>query len=241
MKNVFFAVALSLLGFSVVTAQDAALLAAEQARGILTGDQGVQWTVTVSGTKNAKFVATSQGGKIFAEVIEPADATGRRYLAESGGAMWFWKPGLSRPVSVSKRQRLSGDAAIGDIASTSFVDGYKLDGQEPGEVDGEPATIYTMRANSPGDTYARINYWVTANGNLGKKAEFYSKAGTLLRSSAMAYKNTVKGRPFLSQMVIVDGGTTITLKFSDVRIGSFPASLFTRENLGGPKSTGPRK
>lgn len=241
MKTVLLPLFLSLFGCSVVTAQDAALLAAEQARGILTGNQGVQWTVTVSGTKNAKFVATSQGGKIFAEVIEPADATGRRYLAESDGAMWFWKPGLSRPVSVSKRQRLSGDAAIGDIASTSFVDGYKLDGEEPGEVNGEAATVYTMKANSPGDTYARINYWVTTKGNLGKKAEFYARSGTLIRSSTMDYQNTVNGRPFLSQMVIVDGGTTITLKFSDVRVGSFPASLFTRENLGGPKSTGPRR
>ena len=59
-------------------AQDAALLAAESARGIMTGNNGVRWNVTVSGTKNAKFVATSQQGKVFAEVIEPADATGRR-------------------------------------------------------------------------------------------------------------------------------------------------------------------
>lgn len=239
MKSALLVLFAALLGCSAATAQDAALLAAEQARGILTGNQGVQWTVTVSGKKNAKFVATSQGGKIFAEVIEPADATGRRYLAESGGQMWFWKPGLSRPVSVSKRQRLSGDAAIGDIASTSFVDGYKVVGGEPGEVNGEAATVYTMKANSPGDTYAQIKYWVTTKEHLGKKAEFYSKSGTLLRSSTMTYQNTVQGRPFLSRMDIVDGGDTITLTFGDVRIGSFPARLFTRDNLGGPKSTGP--
>lgn len=241
MKNALFSFLFLLGGLTAATAQDAALLAAEKARGILTGNQGVQWTVNVSGTKNAKFVATSQGGKIFAEVIEPADATGRRYLAESDGNMWFWKPGLSRPVSVSKRQRLSGDAAIGDIASTSFVDGYKVEGSEAGEVNGAAATVYTMKANSPGDTYAMIKYWVTTKGNLGKKAEFYAKSGTLIRSSTMDYNNTAAGRPFLSQMVIVDGGTTITLKFSEVQIGSFPANLFTRENLGGPKSTGPKR
>jgi hypothetical protein len=241
MNNALFSFLFLLGGLTAATAQDAALLAAEKARGILTGNQGVQWTVNVSGTKNAKFVATSQGGKIFAEVIEPADATGRRYLAESDGNMWFWKPGLSRPVSVSKRQRLSGDAAIGDIASTSFVDGYKVEGSEAGEVNGAAATVYTMKSNSPGDTYAMIKYWVTTKGNLGKKAEFYAKSGTLIRSSTMDYNNTAVGRPFLSQMVIVDGGTTITLKFSDVQIGSFPANLFTRENLGGPKSTGPKR
>lgn len=237
MKALLFCV-ISALVAGTSFGQDAALLAAEKSRGILTGGTGVQWTVNVSGNKNAKFVATSQGGKIFAEVIEPADATGRRYLAESDGQMWFWKPGLSRPVSVSKRQRLSGDAAIGDIASTSFVDGYKVAGQEDGEVNGEPATIYTMQGNSLGDTYAKIRYWVTKGENLGKKAEFYAKSGNLVRSSTMEYKNQAEGRPFLSSMVVTDSGSTITLKFSEVKIGSYPAAMFTRDHLGGPKSTG---
>lgn len=228
---------LLLLYATAARAQDAALLAAEQARGILTGS-GVRWTVNVTGNKNAKFVATSQGGKIFAEVIEPADAQGRRYLAESDGNMWFWKPGLSRPVAVSKRQRLSGDAAIGDIASTSFVDGYKITGTEDGEVNGEPATIYTMEANSLGDTYAKIRYWVTKSGNLGKKAEFYAKSGNLVRSSTMEYNNQANGKPFLSKMVVSDSGTNITLTFSAVNIGNYPAGLFKRESLGGPKSSG---
>lgn len=230
-----------LLFLAVSHAQDAALRQAEQARGILTGNTGVQWTVNVSGSKSAKFVATSQGGKVFAEVIEPADAQGRKYLAEAKGNMWFWKPGLSSPVSVSKRQRLSGDAAIGDIASTSYVEGYKVDGQEAGEVGGEPATVYTLKANSLGDTYAMIKYWVTKSGNLGKKAEFYARSGTLLRTSTMEYGNTANGRPFLSSMVIKDGNRTISLRFTNVKIGSFPSSMFTRENLGGTKSTGSQR
>ncbi|MDF1825152.1 MAG: outer membrane lipoprotein-sorting protein [Verrucomicrobiales bacterium] len=231
---------LLLASFSTpLIADEAALIAAEQARGIMTGNTGVQWTVSVSGNKSAKFVATSQGGKVFAEVIEPAEAQGRRYLAEAKGNMWFWKPGISRPVSVSKRQRLSGDAAIGDIASTSFVEGYKLVGKEAGEVNGEAATVYSLKANSLGDTYAMIKYWVTTNGNLGKKAEFYAKSGTLLRSSNMEYNNSANGRPFLSKMQIRDGGNTITLQFSNVKIGSYPAAMFEREYLGGPKSSGP--
>ncbi len=241
MKSLFYSLSALLLAASA-SAQDAALLAAEQARGILTGGTGVRWTVKVTGKKDAKFTAISQGGKIFAEVVEPAEATGRRYLAEAKGNMWFWKPGLSSPVLVSKRQRLSGDAAIGDIASTSYVEGYKVTGQEDGEVKGEAATIYTMEANSLGDTYAKIRYWVTKKENLGKKAEFYTKSGTLIRSSTMEYNNKANGRPFLSKMVVSDSGSTITLSFSEVALDNFPAKLFTRENLGGPKATtGPRR
>ncbi|MCB1230377.1 MAG: outer membrane lipoprotein-sorting protein [Verrucomicrobiae bacterium] len=229
-----------LLAFSAIASaeDDPALLAAERARGILTGDTGVKWIVDVhseggDGSKDAKFVSISQGGTIAAEVLEPTDAEGRRYLAESDGKMWFWKPGLSRPVSVSKRQRLSGDAAIGDIASTSYVDGYKVENREDGEVDGEPATIYTMEANSLGDTYKQIKYWVTKDGNLGKKAEFFARSGTLLRTATMEYGNTVNGSPFLSKMIIHDGSRTVTIHFSEPEIGTFPAGTFDREKLGG--------
>ncbi len=241
MKNYFFALIVGALSLTSLHAQDAALMQAEQARGIMTGNTGVQWTVSVTGNKSAKFIATSQGGKIVAEVIEPADATGRKYLAESDGDMWFWKPGNSRPVSVSKRQRLTGDAAIGDIASTSYVDGYKVVGSEAGEVNGEPATVYTMKANSLGDTYAKIKYWVTTNGNLGKKAEFYTKSDTLLRTSTMEYNNKANGRPFLSKMQIRDSSKTINITFSNVKISTFPSKMFTREALGGGKDVGPRR
>ncbi len=218
--------------------EDTALMTAERARGVLTGDTGVKWIVDVDsrgpdGSKTAKFVSISQGGIIAAEVLAPSEAEGRRYLAESDGKMWFWKPGLSRPVSVSKRQRLSGDAAIGDIASTSFVDGYRVAAREEGEVGGEAATIYTMEADSLGDTYKQIKYWVTKSGHLGKKAEFYAGSGTLLRTATMAYDNTANGSPFLSQMIIRDGGRTVTIRFGDPEIGTFPAEIFDRDQMGG--------
>jgi len=228
-----------------LAAQDQALLDAERSRGVMTGNTGVQWTVSVRATgsdnRNATFMAISQGGKTYAEVLAPESARGRKYLAESAGTMWFMKPDLSRPVSIPKRQRLSGDAAIGDIASTSYVDGYKVAGTTEGEVDGEPATVYTLKANSLGDTYAEIRYWVTKAGHLGKKAEFYTRGGQLVRSATMEYGNSAGGRPFLSAMTIRDGSRTIQLRYSDVKIGSFPESLFTRDNLGGPPQTGKRK
>lgn len=246
MKRLLFPVLLAAALAHPLHAQDEALLRAERARGIMTGDTGVQWLVDVRSTggenERAQFVAVSQGGKIYAEVVRPEDAKGRKYLAEASGNMWFWKPGLSRPVSVSKRQRLSGDAAIGDVASTSYVDGYDLASREDGEVDGEPAWVYTLEANSLGDTYAKIKYWVTKGENLGKKAEFYAKSGNLLRTSTMEYGNQVNGRPFLSEMVIRDSSRTINLEFSNVKVDRFPSRLFTREHLGGtPRNTGRRK
>lgn len=232
---------LSILALALSSARaidDPALAAAEKARGILTGSTGVEWVVSVKsegadGTRTAKFYTVSQGGRIFAEVIEPAEAQGRRYVAEADGKMWFWKPGLSRPVSVSKRQRLSGDAAIGDLASTSYVDGYAIEGREDGEVNGEPATVYTLKANSLGDTYKQIKYWVTKSGNLGKKAEFFATSGNLLRTATFAYENSAGDGPFLSRMVVTESGRTVTMTFGEVDLGQFPEDLFDREKMGG--------
>ncbi len=232
--KLFLTTSLLFFALASTSAQDPALLAAEQARGIMTGSTGIQWTVNVSSSdgRTASFRAISQSGKIWAEILSPEDAKGRKYIAEAKGSMWFWKPGLSRPVSVSKRQRLSGDAAIGDIASTSYVNGYKVESSSAGEVNGEAATVYILKANSLSDTYREIRYWVTKKGNLGKKAEFYAKSGTLIRSSTMKYDNKVNGRPFLSKMTIKDSSKTINLSFSKVKIGNYPAALFEKKNLG---------
>lgn len=237
MKTPLFSLLLS-LPLVAAAIDDPALAAAEKARGILTGATGVEWVVSVKsegadGNRTAKFYTVSQAGRVFAEVIEPEDARGRRYVAEADGKMWFWRPGLSRPVSVSKRQRLSGDAAIGDLASTSYVDGYSIESREPGELNGEAVTVFTMKANSLGDTYKQIKYWVTQSGHLGKKAEFFAQSGTLLRTATMEYGNTADGGPFLSQMIVKESGRTVTLRFSEVDLGQFPDDLFDREKMGG--------
>ncbi|MEO0415324.1 MAG: outer membrane lipoprotein-sorting protein [Verrucomicrobiota bacterium] len=218
-------------------ALDQALVDAEWARGVMTGEGGVQWRVDVQSTgsdqRKGAFMAVGQNSKVYAEVIAPDSEKGKKYVAESDGSMFFWKPGLSRALAVPRKQRLTGDAAIGDVVSTSFVDGYKVASKEAGEVNGEPATVYTMKANSLSDTYAQIKYWVTTDGNLGKKAEFYTRTGKLLRSSVMEYNNEVGGRPYLSKMVIDDSGRVIEMNFSEITLKTYPDTLFDKDNLGG--------
>ena len=216
------------------------LLAAEKARGVLPGGSGVEWTVNVSSNdgKTAQFICTSQSGNVYAVIEKPENAAGNKYIATDTGKMWFWKPALSRPVSVSKRQRLSGNAAIGDIASNSFVEGYKVTGSK--SADG--ATVYTLEADSRAAAYKKIRYWVSKK-NLGVKAEFFAASGNLLRTATMDYGNKINGNPFVSQMKIVEPSRTATLKFSNVKIGTFPADLFDVKTLAPEqkrKSPGPR-
>ncbi len=224
---------------------DEVLRKAELSRGAIMGtEQGVQWTVNVDSTENgeaqsAKLSVTAEGGKIFAEILEPLDAQGRKYIVD-GDDMWFFRPGLSRPVSVSKRQRLSGDAAIGDVASTNFLDGYDIAGVEHKDHEGVLHNVYTLTAASRSSTYGKIIYWVSSKGGLGSKAEYYAPSGKLLRIATMSYGNqvTLSGEsvPFISEMKIEDitgSHRVTTLHFTDVQIGDYPDSLFDPENLKG--------
>ncbi|MDF1752523.1 MAG: outer membrane lipoprotein-sorting protein [Verrucomicrobiales bacterium] len=241
MKSLLLTIAsLSVAGL-FASANDELLRDAEKYRGVMTGNQGIQWRVDVEnsgsqGAPKSAFMAVSQGNKIYAEVIEPESAKGRKYIASSDGDMWFWKPGLSRPVAVYRRQRLSGDAAIGDIASTSFVDGYNVVSASEGEVDGEAAVVYTLQATSIMDTYAKIKYWVTKDAHLGKKAEFYTRTGSLLRTSTMYYDNEVDGKPFLSKMEVVDSDRKVVLAYSEPKLGQYSPALFDKDSLSGVSS-----
>ena len=245
MKSFLFSLSLIALVGPVIRADDSLLRDAEKYRGVMTGDQGIQWRVDVEneggrGAKQAAFMAVSQGNKIYAEVIIPETAKGRKYIASSDGDMWFWKPGLSRPVAVYRRQRLSGDAAIGDIASTSFVDGYSVVSAADDEVDGEAAVVYTLQATSIMDTYAQIKYWVTKETHLGKRAEFYTRTGSLLRTSTMVYKNEIAGKPFLSKMEVTDSNRKVTLTYSEPKMGRYSPSLFSKDRLAGVGSKSSR-
>lgn len=218
-----------------------ALVAAEKSRGVFSSRTGVKWTVnveskTTSGTKKAKFTVISQQGNVRAEILEPADSADRRYVINSSG-MWFHKGDLSRPVSVSRRQRLSGDAAIGDIASNSLIDGYQVSGQETATVNGKKCDVFTLTSSDKSATYAKVKYWVTQSDQTGIRAEYYATSGNLLRSAEISYGNSVsidgQRRPFLSRAYIIEGNKTrvVTLQFSGVQIGDFPDSLFDHKLL----------
>lgn len=249
MNKVFLLFITSVIAASSLAAQeiesaDPLLSDAEKYRGVLTGSQGMQWRVDVQSTSGrtpkAAFYAVSQGNQIFADVVEPDSAKGRKYIATSDGQMWFWKPGLSKPVAVYRNQRLKGDAAIGDIASTSYVKGYNVTERVETELDGEEVVLFTL-VTAPSATrlvnnssgFHKIRYWVTKEKHLGVKAEFYSRTGSLMRTSTMAYENELEGEPFISKMVVEDSGRTVTLSYSQHKLGQYDPSIFDVSKLGG--------
>ncbi|PLX79299.1 MAG: outer membrane lipoprotein-sorting protein [Desulfuromonas sp.] len=207
----------------------------DQARGNLAG---VTWTVSVLAkergeTNNRSILVRSRGFDVVAETLKPAQRKGHKLILVTGN-MWFYKPDLSKPVPVSKRQKLLGLAANGDIASTNYAKDYNVLSTEEGTLQGRPCYIFDLEAKTRHATYQRIKYWVDVSRSVGLRAEFYSSSGEkLLKSAEMEYLNEINAAdgvsPFISRMVIKDelmSDNMTTLTFSDPVVEDIPSHIF---------------
>jgi hypothetical protein len=229
-----------------ITASEQALLNDAEVRRGVRFSSGMQWTVAAgsksSGTDaNATLIVRSQAGKAAAEVVSPPSSAGKKYLL-TDGQMYFYRPGTKRAVPVPRRQQVAGDAAIGDIASISFLQEYSPAAATKATLDGEACTKFELRAR-PGTSasYDRIELWISNDQRVSRKAEFFTRTGKHIRTATFEHKAsiTVSGKtlPFLSKLVVVEMlGTpkTTVLSFKDYKTRNFPAETFEVEHLPAP-------
>jgi hypothetical protein len=98
----------------------------DRARGGLV--EGLTWTVDLESAENGSttsrtYQVRGKGDNALAETMAPVRNKGEIILFNHR-TLWFFKPGLKKPVAISARQRLSGQAANGDIASTNYRRDY---------------------------------------------------------------------------------------------------------------------
>ncbi len=218
----------------------ALLLDSDRARGGLEG--GVTWVVEIESTEDG--VATrrtmrvrARGVDALAETTAPPRNKGEIILFNDR-SLWFVKPGLRRPVSISARQRLQGEAANGDIASTNYARDYAATVVGENTIGGEPAWKLDLAAKRSDVTYDKISYWISKRRHLGLKAEFLTVGGDLFKTATFEYGNRVRisGEPseFLSRMTIRDAmgaGNVTVLTITAPKAETHPPSLFNINNV----------
>lgn len=207
---------------------------ADRARGNLPG---LVWTVTLTAAGDGEertqtIEVKARGDDVLATFLAPPRIKGQKVLM-AGRNMWFLKPGLSRPVPISPRQKLMGEAANGDLASTNYAGDY--DGAIQGEeaVDGEPCYVFDLTARTKTVTYDRIVYWVSKPRLVGVKADFYTVSGKRFKSAEFRYGHDIvtggETIPFVSRMVIRDAlrpEAVTTLEYADIEVKSLPDATF---------------
>jgi hypothetical protein len=207
----------------------------DQARG--GGLPGVVWLIRLSAREGDKRLeeqtleVRAVDDASVAETLEPARFRGAKLL-QVGRNMWLTKTGLSKPIPVSPRQRMSGQASNGDIAATNYAADYEaaLDGDE--RLDGEDCHVLELKARHKRATYDRVRYWVSRAREVAVQAEFYSLSGKLLKTARFEYGNEVRhgGRriPFVSRMVIRDAlvEAQTEMRYEAVKVRAIPAAEF---------------
>jgi outer membrane lipoprotein-sorting protein len=230
-------------GAAPAAVDPAALLRdSDRARGAAASTAGVSWLSTVTTkdeeqTSEATYSIRVRGDDALAEVIAPPRQKGEKILFNDR-TLWFFKPGLRKPVSISPRQKLMGDAANGDIASTHYARDYEatLAGEET--VNGTPSWKLELKARARNVTYDRIRYWVSKGERLGVRAEFLTLAGEVFKSADFTYANSIQLAgatvPFVSEMVIRDSLNArreTVLRYQKPHVEPHAESLFNVNNL----------
>lgn len=237
MKQLLWILAALLTSLPAFAAPDAQTLLkhADRARG--GGLPGIVWEIRLVSRDGQKvsdemrLEVRAVDDASVAETLEPARFKGSKLL-QVGRNMWLTRPGLAKPIPISPRQRLSGEAANGDIAATDYAGDY--DAQLAGDevLDGESCHVLQLTARHKRATYDRVRYWVSAGRGVGVKAELYSLSGKLLKTARFKYDNSISFEgvrtPFVSEMVIRDAlvDAETTMAFGSIKVRKIAPAEF---------------
>lgn len=213
----------------------ALLQRSDQARG--GGLPGLSWEVQVLNTRpgeeaqEMRLRIKAANTSSVAETLEPMRSRGSKMLQVERN-MWLTKPGLKKPIPISPRQRLTGQASIGDIAATNYARDYSARFVREETIGEERCHVLELTALNRQSTYDRLLYWISVGRGVGVRAEFYSLSGKRLKQADFDYANhtDVHGRkvPFISRMMITDALTEerTTLDYSQIKVQAISPSEF---------------
>lgn len=230
----------TLQGYAGAVDLNQLLLNADLARS--GSEEGMTWSVTISSQEQgvqteSTYLVKTRGDKALVEALKPARSQGEIMLFHDR-LLWFFKPGLSRPLSLSTRQRLSGQAANGDIARTNYARDYQatLKGEET--ADGVPCYVLELVAKAKDTTYDKIAYWISKASSQGQKAQYKAIDGTVLKNANFKYgaKISLKGKTidFVEEVRIEDAQNKQNfslMKFKDSRLESHAEAIFNVNSL----------
>lgn len=209
---------------------------------------GISWNIHLENFENDK---SKNDLKLYVEAstindqrlalvtfLEPKKVEGQKLLIRANN-MWFTKKGLSQPMAISGRQRLSGAAANADIASASYSIDYNIVGVQENKLGNDDCYVFDLEAKNNLVSYAKIKIWVTKTENTAVKAEYFAKSSDkIIKSALFEYGlnevyNGAKTR-FVSKITIsdhIDTSNKTVLNVSGVKFPGFDNSKFDKNNL----------
>ncbi|MGF1737862.1 outer membrane lipoprotein-sorting protein [Photobacterium satsumensis] len=200
---------------------------------------------------NAELTSYKEGEEVnsFSMLIEaagddnlvsftaPARSRGISILVRSRN-MWFLSPTTKRPVPISPRQRLLGEANNGDIATTNYSRDYDAVVIGEAKVKGIDSYVLWLNAKEKNVTYQQVRYYIAKDSHLALKSDFFTASDKMIKYALMSYGNTItlpdSQLKFIDEMKVYDAirqDSMTIMKYFDIEARTIPASRFDRRTL----------
>lgn len=189
----------------------------------------VEITSPQSSDRSVFEVAIRGNDKTLVKTIEPARDRGRNLLMLEQD-MWAYIPNLKRAVRVGLNQRLTGQAANGDISRMRWRGDYTAN------LESETATewVLFLTAVKKGLTYDKVRVWVRKDGFQPAKAQFLTLSGSPLKEASYEGYESIAGAVRPTEIHIRDAirpDETSVIHVVEMSLKDFPESLFNQNNL----------
>ncbi|MEA5460879.1 outer membrane lipoprotein-sorting protein [Arcicella sp. LKC2W] len=248
MKKLSILLIISVLCANVLFSQDQEVVKALKKSDFYRGgSEGIEWNVKVQNIEQGQLkndlvlsVEGSANDSHFYSLIsflEPKKFGGQKLLIRDNN-MWFIKQGLTNPVPISSRQRLSGSAANADVAAANYSKDYTIESVENGTFNNANCWVLELKAKDNLITYPKVKYWISKKENFGLKAEFYGKSDKLIKTATFEYHNKIEyksqkydylSKISISDMINKDDKTILSI--SSVSFPVFSSSKFQKDRL----------
>ncbi len=176
------------------------------------------------------FDVSIQGNtRTLIRTLSPARDKGRNMLMLEED-MWSYLPTLKRAVRVSLSQKLTGQAANGDISRMRWAEDYEatLTQETPKE------WVLHLKGKKKGLTYDQLDVWVEKDSFRPLKANYLSVTGQTLKEASYLDYKLMAGKQRPTKIVIQDAikkSASSILTILEMESRDFPQSLFTQGNL----------
>jgi outer membrane lipoprotein-sorting protein len=182
-----------------------------------------------------RFRVYGQGkDKSLVEFLSPATEKGK-YLLMLRDGMWVYVPSTSKPIRISPLQRLMGEASNGDVARTNYSTDYAVDSITSGDEDGKPSQLLDLKAKDPDMSYSRVKLWVSRDGALPLKADYYVSSGKLVKRMYFREFGSLSGSPMVTKVEILDvvrPDRRTEMSYSKLEAKKMPEKMFQPGYLG---------
>ncbi len=179
----------------------------------------------------SSFEVKSKGKNLtLVRTTAPARDMGRNMLMVKED-MWAYLPNLGRATRVALSQRLTGEAAIGDIARMRWSGDYDAKIEKEGA---KEATLLLI-ANRKGLTYEKIRLVISMPDAKPLRATYLSLSDEPLKEALFSNYQPMEGAVRPKSLKIMDAKQKT--KWSEITIkklkrAEFPDAIFNKDSLG---------